>query len=54
MLATEELKTNAFRDPVSVYKGNTDLNMVYVGNNMCDFEKQFAVKMSEVLGEDVV
>ncbi len=44
MLATEELKTNAFRNPVSVYKGNTDLNMVYVGNNMCDFGKAICCK----------
>ena len=33
MPVTDELETNAFREPVPVYKDNTDINMLYVGNN---------------------
>lgn len=33
MPVTDELETNAFREPVPVYKDNTDLNMLYVGKN---------------------
>lgn len=33
MPVTDELETNAFCEPVPVYKDNTDLNMLYVGKN---------------------
>ena len=57
MPVTGELETNAFCDPVSVYRDNTALNILSVGNNNMIYvplEKQFAARMSEVLDEDAV